>query len=171
MPPAAYFQAGYYERYLYLLETVLVEKGILTPEQLEARRGLLAQRVDARVPRTTTTEAPAASPVGAVFREGAFGARREVDRPPRFSVGDPVVTHNLHPVGHTRLPRYARGKHGVIDRVGPAAVFPDMNFLGRGENPQHVYTVRFDGRELWGDTAEPNESMRVDLWESYLEAA
>jgi nitrile hydratase len=76
-----------------------------------------------------------------------------------------------HPRGHTRLPRYARGRRGVIARVHPAAVFPDTNALGRGENPQPVYAVRFEAAELWGETAEPNETMHVDIWESHLEAA
>ena len=79
------------------------------------------------------------------------------------------MTRNLNPHGHTRLPRYARGKHGVIVRHYGGHVFPDSNALGLGENPQHLYSVRIPARELWGPDAEPNESIRIDLWESYLE--
>src|SRR5262249_54887585 len=86
----------------------------------------------------------------------------------RFAVGDHVLTRNLNPHGHTRLPRYARGKRGVIVTHHGAHVFPDSNAHGLGENPQHLYTVRISARELWDDAAEPNECVLIDLWESYL---
>jgi nitrile hydratase len=77
----------------------------------------------------------------------------------------------MHPTGHTRLPRYARGKVGTIDRDHGVFTFPDTNFLFLGEKPQHVYSVRFAARELWGDQAAPQDSVYVDLWEDYLEPA
>ncbi len=78
---------------------------------------------------------------------------------------------NLHPVGHTRLPRYVRGRRGTIDRDHGVFVFPDTNAAGQGSNPQHVYSVRFAARELWGPDARARDSVYVDLWDDYLESA
>jgi hypothetical protein len=103
-----------------------------------------------------------------VFRAGR-PVTRDTRQKPRFALGDKIVTRNLNPHGHTRLPRYSRGKHGVIVAHHGAHVFPDTNAHGLGENPQHLYTVRFSARELWGDSAESNGSVLIDLWESYLE--
>ena len=88
---------------------------------------------------------------------------------PRFAVGDRVRARNVHPTGHTRLPRYARGKRGVIHQVRGCHVFPDTHAHDLGEQPQPLYSVRFDARELWGESAEPGQSLYLDLWESYLE--
>jgi nitrile hydratase len=89
---------------------------------------------------------------------------------PRFAVGDAVVTRNVHPSQHTRLPRYARGKRGVVQLVHGPQVFPDTSAHGLGDNPQVLYNVRFEARELWGESAEPRQEVAIDLWESYLEA-
>ena len=99
------------------------------------------------------------------------GARRTTDRAPRFAVGNRVVTRNLHPTGHTRLPGYARARHGTIAMWHGSWVLPDTHAHGRGERPEHVYAVRFSGEELWSEAAEPGTSVCVDLWESYLEPA
>ncbi len=98
-------------------------------------------------------------------------ARRSVPAAPRFAVGDAVKTRNLHPEGHTRLPGYAREKPGRILLHQGAWVFPDTNAHDRGECPQHVYAVRFEGRDLWGEDAEPGTSVHLDCFESYLEPA
>ena len=108
---------------------------------------------------------------GARLRPAARTARRDAPRLPRFAAGEAVVARNVHPAGHTRLPRYVRGRRGVVARVHPAWVFPDTNAHDRGENPQHVYSVRFAATELWGDDADPAASVHVDLFESYLEPA
>src|SRR5262245_1352102 len=109
---------------------------------------------------------------GAAPRPGrARTARRDAPRRPRFAVGDAVVARNVHPAGHTRLPRYVRGRRGVVARVHPAWVFPDTNAHDRGEEPQHVYAVRFTAAELWGDGADPAASVHVDVFESHLEPA
>jgi nitrile hydratase len=102
---------------------------------------------------------------------GAIYARREIAAKPGFRVGDAVLARNVHPPGHTRLPRYVRGRRGTVVRVQEAWVFPDTHAHGRGEHPQYVYAVRFSGRELWGESAEPNTAVHVDLFESYLERA
>ena len=96
---------------------------------------------------------------------------REIDRQPRFAPGDAVVTRNLHREGHTRLPGYARARRGTVALLQGAWVFPDSHAHGEGESPEHVYAVRFEGRELWGESAEPGTTVHVDLFESYLDPA
>ncbi len=84
--------------------------------------------------------------------------------------GDKVVARNMNPEGHTRVPRYARGKHGVIRHDWGVFVFPDTHAHGQGANPQHCYSVEFDARELWGPDHSVRERIYIDLWEDYLEA-
>ena len=98
-------------------------------------------------------------------------ARRTLDQPARFSVGDRVATRNLHCAGHTRLPGYARARVGSVAMLHGGWVLPDTNAHHQGEHPEQVYAVRFDGAELWGASAEPGTSVTVDLFESYLEPA
>lgn len=165
MDPASYFARSYFERWLDGISRLLQEKGVVTAEQLDARTRFFLDHPDA--------PAAAAMPEAPRERSGQkHGApatfRRTTTAPPHFAPGDPVITRNVHPRGHTRLPRYARGKSGVVDRVHGVFVFPDTNAHGRGEQPQAVYSVRFAGRELWGESAEPGQTVYLDLWESYL---
>jgi len=88
----------------------------------------------------------------------------------RFKAGDQVRARNLNPAGHTRLPRYVRGKSGVVTSVKGPFLLPDGNAHGRNGEWQFVYPVRFAARELWGADASERDSVAVDLWESYLEA-
>jgi nitrile hydratase len=152
--PRRYFAIGYFGRWLAALEALLVERGALSAAEIEGLPG-------ERVPVSPSDPPP---PAG-----GAAGALRSIDRAPRFATGDAVRARNLHPHGHTRLPRYARGRVGAIDRVHPAFVFPDTNAHGAGENPEHVYAVRFTARELFGEEADARASVCLDLFESYLE--
>ena len=99
------------------------------------------------------------------------GARVHVELPAKFKAGDRVVARNLNPLGHTRLPRYARGRRGVIDRDHGVFIFPDTHAAGLGRNPQHVYSVRFAARELWGPDGHPHDAVYVDLWDDYLDPA
>jgi nitrile hydratase len=85
-------------------------------------------------------------------------------------VGQRVRARTINPIGHTRLPRYVRGRTGVIDRDHGVFVFPDTNAHFLGEKPQHVYSVRFAARDVWGDQASPNDSLYIDLWDDYLES-
>jgi hypothetical protein len=94
---------------------------------------------------------------------------RQPGPPPRYALGDQIVTRHDAPVGHTRLPRYARGKLGVIVRVHGSFIFPDTNAHGQGAQPHPLYSVRFEAAELWGATAEPCAPVHLDLWERYLE--
>ena len=98
-------------------------------------------------------------------------AKRNVASSPRFQVGQRVRARNIHPLGHTRLPRYARGKLGTVDRDHGVFVFPDTNAHLLGEKPQHVYSVRFAARELWGEQASPRDAVYLDMWDDYLEPA
>ena len=168
MRPAEYLAATYYEKWLGGITRLFLEKGVVTEAELTERIAFFDARPDAAVtgPLTATPPAPVAfNPRWALDVERETGAR------PRFAPGDPVVTRNIHPRGHTRLPRYARGKRGVIHRVHGIHVFPDAHAHGLGEHPQPLYGVRFEARELWGPDAEARQSVHIDLWESYLEPA
>jgi nitrile hydratase len=158
MDPAHYLRATYFERWLDGITRVLVEKGVVLPAELEARAAGVAAGPAAPVGSRPPGRGPSSS-----FREPAA--------PPRFAVGSPVVTRLVHPAGHTRLPRYARGKRGAVAALRGCHVFPDTHAHGLGEEPQHVYGVRFEGRELWGEAAEPNQHVYLDLWERYLQPA
>ena len=96
---------------------------------------------------------------------------RAVDTPPRYSVGQAVAARNLNPTSHTRLPRYALGKRGLVHHWHGAHVFADSSARGDGECPQHLYTIMFNARELWDGDAAPSDKVYLDLWESYLDPA
>ncbi len=162
MEPAHYLRAPYYERWLATIELNLIEGGFLASEELDARTELLREDPEAALP-----------PRAAIATLPEVHVRSTESPLPvsRFAVGDAVVTRNVHPPGHTRLPRYARGKQGIIQRLHGAQIFPDTNAHGLGENPQPLYSVCFDARELWGESAEPRQTVSLDLWESYLEPA
>jgi len=110
---------------------------------------------------------------GAVLQTLSHGnpSEREAPRPAGFRVGDSVRAKNMHPVTHTRLPRYVRGHIGTVALLHGCHAFPDTRALGLGDEPQWLYTVRFDARELWGSDADPTLSVSVDAFEPYLEAA
>ena len=156
LDPVSYLRGGYYGRWYAAVERSLVHAGVLTPEDIE-------QRMKQPVARAKSEQPSSWRPVTPNYV-------REVDAPPKFAAGQKVVTRNYQPSGHTRLPAYGRCRHGVIVRVHPAMVYPDDNAMLRGENPQYVYTVRFEAVELWGDAAEPNTVVHIDLFEPYLEA-
>lgn len=160
--PAIYYSASYYEIWIRALETLLERHGFVSDDEREAGHRIW--------PGVKPIRVLAASDVAAVLARGAR-CDRAVSTEPKFRAGDAVRTINEHPQGHTRLPRYARGKAGVIEAVREGFVLPDSNAHGKGESPQHVYTVCFDGRELWGQGADPALTVSIDAWESYLEPA
>jgi nitrile hydratase subunit beta len=166
LDPAQYLSSSYYERFLSVIEGALVESGTLSRREIEAKVQQFAADPNLLVPRRE--DPTIAANIAAASRAGN-PVTRKIRQKPRFAVGDRIMTRNLNPHGHTRLPRYARGKRGVIAHHHGAHVFPDTNAHGLGENPQHLYSVRILARELWGDGAEANESILIDLWESYLE--
>jgi nitrile hydratase subunit beta len=165
MDPGQYLTSTYYERWLDGITRVLVEKGVVSDDEIEARTAFFRERPQA--PATAVLAGP--PPVHTIPAwPGTESFFRPATASPRFAAGDRVVTRERRAPGHTRLPRYARGKRGVIAAVRGVCVFPDTNAHGQGEQPEPVYGVRFDARELWGDTAEPNQRVFIDLWESYL---
>jgi nitrile hydratase subunit beta len=159
LDPVTYLKDGYYGRWLAAFERSLIEVGVVSRAELIAR---LAAAPAARAPRRAAR--------AAVVRPAPGPVNRDVEWSPAFSVGQPVVTRNHQPQGHTRLPAYARRRRGVVQRVHAAMVFPDDHAHGRGENPQYVYSVAFAGEELWGPSAEPGTRVFLDLWESYLDS-
>jgi nitrile hydratase subunit beta len=166
MEPVQYLASSYYERWLAVIEQAIIDAGTLTSEEIASRVRELESDAERELPRTANPTQ--ADGIAAALRSGR-PATRKIRKPPRFAIGDRVIARNLNPHGHTRLPRYVRGKRGVVTLHHGAHVFPDTNALGLGENPQHLFTVRFTARELWSDAAEPRESVLIDLWESYLQ--
>jgi nitrile hydratase subunit beta len=162
IPPADYLRLSYYEKWIAALIEIMVKTGMVTRAEVESGK---AERGSARIKPALTADG-----VHPMVANGVSG-KREVQAPPRFHTGGRVRARNMQPLGHTRLPRYARGKLGTIERVHGAFVFPDTNAHALGENPQHVYSVRFAARELWGQQAPARDSVYVDLWEDYLEPA
>ena len=154
IPPPRYLALSYYEIWFEALSELL------------SRRGLLAE---GPAKPTRNPPLPAANVAAMLARGGPCD--RPAPNPPAFAVGEKVRSRNIHPAGHTRLPRYARGKRGVIERVQGCFVFPDSNGHGQGENPQWVYSVAFSGPELWGDGSDPTLTVSIDAWESYLDRA
>jgi nitrile hydratase len=153
---------SYYERWLTRLIDISIKTGMLTREEVES--GKPAPGTAKATPPVTAANAEAAATIRA-------SARRPDAVAPRFKVGEQVRAKNINPVGHTRLPRYARAKTGVIDRDHGVFVFPDTSAHFLGEKPQHVYSVRFTARELWGDEAKPQDCVYLDLFDDYLEPA
>jgi nitrile hydratase len=173
MPPAEYLATSYYEHWLYGLEKLLVDTGLLSRQEIERRLREGAGQGSARPrpgPAVGGARVLEAQDVETVLRR-ARTARVDEGVPPRFKPGDRVATRNLHPTGHTRLPRYARGKRGVVERDYGVWVFPDTHAAGQGKKPQHVYSVRFTARELWGPQASPRDRIYIDLWDDYLDPA
>ena len=167
MVPSEYLRVTYYEKWLDGITRLFVEKGVVSEDDLRARIAFFRERPDAPASAAVAGTPPVAS--GPFKPTWSQDVVRERAVPPRYAVGDVVVTRNFHPSGHTRLPRYARGKRGVVARLHGVHVFPDTNAHDRGEHPQPLYSVSFDARELWGESAEPNQRVHIDLWESYLE--
>ncbi|HYW91217.1 MAG TPA: SH3-like domain-containing protein [Gammaproteobacteria bacterium] len=108
--------------------------------------------------------------VEAVLRKGS-SARVDAAVPARFRAGDRVCARNIHPAGHTRLPRYARGRQGTITQDHGVFIFPDAHAHGAGARPQHCYSVRFSARELWGPQGDTRSAVYIDLWDDHLEPA
>jgi nitrile hydratase subunit beta len=161
LPPVDYLRMSYYERWFTRLVNQLVTNGIVTREELETSHPAAGSAK--AVPRITAAMVPDLPRPNMT--------RRDVAVSPRFKVGQRVRARNIHPTGHTRLPRYARGKVGVVIRDHGVWVFPDTNAEFAGEKPQHVYSVRFAARELWGEQASSRDSVHLDMWDDYLDRA
>ncbi len=159
-PPAEYLAKSYYEIWIAGLETLMAERGLVSADEIEAGRALHPSKPVKRILNR-------ADVAQVLYRGGP--TERNTTTQPLFKAGDRVRAKNMHPQTHTRLPRYVRGHLGLVEHVRGCHVFPDSNAQGTGENPQWLYTVRFDGRELWGPDSDPTVSVSVDAWEPYLE--
>jgi nitrile hydratase len=165
MAPAHYLRASYYEKWLDGISRLLIEKGVVSASELAARVAFFEARPDAPAMAAVAGPLPARVPFDPAWREESW---RETGARPRYAPGDRVVTRAFHPHGHTRLPRYARGKRGMIERCYGVHVFPDRSAHGEGDAAEPLYSVRFDARELSGEAAEARETILLDCWESYL---
>jgi nitrile hydratase beta subunit len=159
-PAAFYLTASYYKSWAKSIEMLMLSRGLAAPDEVAAGRSLHAAKPLKRA-------ALRAQDALILIKRGSYG--RPAAAPALFKVGERVRTKNMHPMTHTRLPRYARGRLGVIERVHGSQVFPDSSALGAGDDPQWLYTVAFDGRELWGADADPALKVSIDAFEPYLE--
>lgn len=162
IPPADYLASTYYDIWRKGMERLLVERGLATTEEIAAGRSTSAPKA---LPRKAT-----AANVPAALEKGA-PTEREAHAPARFKIGEAVRAKVMNPVGHTRLPRYARGRAGTIVHVHGVHVYPDASAVGRGEDPQWLYSVAFAAQEIWGEDAREGDEILVDLFEPYLEPA
>lgn len=160
LPPAEYLSKSYYERWLTGLERLMTERGLVAPEEITTGRSLQPAKPVKRI--------LAAADVARTLERGG-PTNRDAPRPALFQAGDRVRAKNMHPVTHTRLPHYVRGHVGTVALVHGCHIFPDTHAHGRGEDPQWLYTVRFDARELWGADADPTLTVSVDAFEPYLD--
>jgi nitrile hydratase len=160
MSPLDYLRMSYYERWVSRLEAQLVNFSIATREELQSGRPAPGS-IRATPMLTLATESR-------WLNRGIPSSHDPAVRP-LFKVGQRVRARNINPTGHTRLPRYARGKAGVIVRDHGVYAFPDTNAHFQGEKRQHVYSVRFTARELWGAAASQRDSVHIDMWDDYLE--
>jgi nitrile hydratase subunit beta len=156
---ADYLRMSYYERWLTSLTEMLIARGLIAREELNTGRPATSGGKSVR----------AASAIEAVeFLQRNQTPRQNIDLATRFEIGRQVRVRNINPITYTRLPRYARGKLGTIDKF--RGVFPIPDADGGGK-PQNLYSVRFSARELWGEQAASQDAIYVEMWDGYLEPA
>jgi nitrile hydratase subunit beta len=158
--PKTYLAASYYQKWAMAMETNVVERGLAGADELKTGHAL---RPGKALPRKFMPE------MAANLTRGSF--YRQQQAPARFKAGDRVRTKNIHPATHTRLPRYARDKVGVIEACQGCHMYPDSVASNLGDNPQWLYTVVFDGRELWGPDSDPALKVSIEAFEPYLDLA
>ena len=161
IPAAEYLRMSYYEKWFVRLVDLLVKTGLATRSEIETGHAAAGS------PKLTPPVRAAQVPSVAFNRN--IGSSIDPRIRPRFKVGQRVRARNINPTGHTRLPRYARGKTGKIVLDHGVFVFPDTSAHGLGDKRQHVYSVRFAARELWGEQASPRDFVHIDMWDDYLE--
>jgi nitrile hydratase len=162
LPPVVYLGSSYYRKWLLGLEDLLVDRGYIATEEIAVGRAV-------KPPKALKRGKFTVDDVERVMVRGKFD--RPAPAPAKFKAGDRVRARNIHPATHTRLPRYARGRVGVIERDHGCHVYPDSAAMDSGENPQWLYTVVFDGAELWGPNADPTVRISIEAFEPYLEPA
>ena len=161
LPPDLYLSSSYYKRWALEIENVVTALGLAAAEEINAGH---ARHAGKTLPRKL-----AAAEVANALTRGSYF--RPPPGPARFQAGDRVRARNIHPATHTRLPRYVRGHVGVVEALRGCHVFPDTSALGQGDHQQWLYTVVFDGQELWGADADPTLTVSIEAFEPYLDAA
>lgn len=159
-PHQDYLSKSYYQIWLAGLERLMLERNLISADEIAAGRVLH--------PVTPVQKTLSPDSVKAMLHRGG-PTERDATSPALFAVGDRVRAKHNNPPTHTRLPGYIRGHVGVIERLHGCHVYPDLNATGAGENPKWLYTVRFNGRELWGPDADPGVHISIDAWEPYLD--
>jgi len=160
--PREYLDSTYYKLWILGLRKLMLERNLISADELEAGHSLRPAGKVARV-------LPGDQAVAAMMRIVPY--ERKPTTEARFKVGMKVRTKEMHPAGHTRLPNYVRGKVGTIDIVHGVHVFPDTHAHGKGEQPHWLYCVSFAATEVWGDDADPSITISTDCWEPYLDLA
>jgi len=160
--PRDYLAMSYYQLWFAALEGMLKERGLVSDDEIVVGHAL-------NEPKPVRRILSPGAVAQVLYRGGP--TERETNTAARFKASDTVRAKTINPLTHTRLPRYVRGHVGTVERVIGCHVFPDSNAQGLGENPQWLYTVRFDSRELWGADSDPSVAVSVDAWEPYLEPA
>jgi nitrile hydratase subunit beta len=160
IPPAQQLAMSYYEKWFAGLIKNIVDVDLVSRTEVES--GIPTRGSPKFAPPLPATRV-------AVFWSNGSPKSRNVPAIERFRVGQRVRTRNINPLTHTRLPRYARDKFGIVERARGVFVFPDSNAEGLGEKPQHLYSVRFTARDLWGDQGGAKDSVYIDMWDEYLE--
>ena len=160
MNPALYLNSSYYLRWLYRTEDILVEHEMVSREEIETPPE--QRQVEKQAEPLHHDEIVSRA-------HAAKSARVDADVAARFKAGETVRARNIHPAGHTRLPRYVRSRTGMVDKDYGVFVFPDTRAVFAGDKPQHLYSVCFTARELWGDDASARDKVYLDIWDDYLE--
>ena len=160
--PADYLAMSYYDKWYTSMVDLMIRTGMVTRAELDSGKPTPGS--------AKAVPALAVSSVVATVRNGVH-YDRNIAVTPKFQAGQRVRARNINPPTHTRLPRYARGKIGIVERDYGVFVFPDTAAQFLGEKPQHVYSVRFAAQELWGEQAKPQDAVYVNMWDDYLEPA
>ena len=160
LPSDDYLRMSYYERWVEGLVAQVVKYGLVSEEEIETGKP---------APGSTKANPVFTLATSARWLSRGIASSHDPQVRPSFNVRQRVRARNINPTGHTRLPRYVRGKAGVIVRDHGVYLFPDTNAHAQGEKRQHVYSVRFMATELWGEAASPRDSVHLDLWDDYLE--
>jgi len=161
LPPQVYLTSSYYLKWLLAMEVNVLERGLASPAELKSGHALTSGKTLKRKLTPVVVQ-------DGLTRSSFF---RQPQGPARYKIGDGVRARNIHPKTHTRLPRYARGRRGTVELCHGCHMFPDSVAINLGDNPQWLYTVVFDGRELWGPDADPTLKVSIDAFEPYLEPA
>ena len=167
MPPAQYLATSYYEKWLWAKTQNLLANGAFTQAELDAQIAYFSVHPDAEPPRR---DDPIAAQKAVALSLQPVSHRHNIGASHAYQIGEHVRAKNIHPRGHTRLPRYVRGKQCVIVKTYGIQEFDD-GWPYEKSPPQPLYNVRFEGQELWGESAEPKSVVYLDMWESYLERA